>query len=378
MSAPRLILVTLHYLQSDRRAGAHWVADAFVRAGWEVIFVTGALSHLSRLRRDFRFAYPVRAQAGKVRWVGDRLASFVWYTPWHPANLRSARLNRWSAPLFRRYARFPLGELEPLVAGADLLLFESTPALLLAPRLRRLAPRARLVYRMADDLTLLRNHPVVLEAEADLMRCADLVSVPTAALLKRFPPVPNAAVQPHGVRRDLFEAPSEPPYGTGGPHAVFVGTSMLDTRFLEIAAEVRPAWTFHVIGPLHGVPAHPRIRTYGEMPFEQTVPYIRHADAGLQARLYEPGAESLVDSLKVMQYTCCRLPVIAPEFLVSARPNWVTYVPGDRASIGRALDAAQAMDRAALPPDGVWSWDDLARAIAGAPEPAPLLPAGAR
>ena len=88
-----VILVSGHYLESKRRAGFHWLADAFWRAGGEVLFFTAGLSHLSRLRGDQRFQFPVRAEAKRIKWVRERLASFVWFTPWHTANLRLALLN---------------------------------------------------------------------------------------------------------------------------------------------------------------------------------------------------------------------------------------------------------------------------------------------
>ena len=37
----RAVLVTGHYWESRRKAGFHWIADALLRDGWEVLFKKG-------------------------------------------------------------------------------------------------------------------------------------------------------------------------------------------------------------------------------------------------------------------------------------------------------------------------------------------------
>jgi len=363
---PRVVLISGHYLRSRRRAGFHWLADAWWRGGWEVVFVTAALSRLSRLRGDYRFAYPVRREANRLVWQQPRLGSFVWYTPYHPANLRIRWLNRLASGLFRRYADLPLGEVEPSVAAADLIVFESTPALLLFDRCKRLNPSARFVYRVSDDLHLLNNHPVVLDAEAAFAPRFDLLSTPSDALHRRFAGLPNARRHDHGVRKALFDAASASPYDDRRPvNAVFIGVSRLDVDFLDRAARRCPDWGFHVIGPLAGLPRRDNVIAHGELAFERTVPFVQHADVGLHTLQAVPGVEVFTDSLKVIQYTYCRLPIVAPELLRCGRPNMLYYRPGDDASIRRALDAAATFGRTTIRTDGIYSWDELAAVLAG-------------
>ncbi len=362
----RVVLVTAHYLGSRRRAGFHWLADAFWRAGWEVVFLTTGVSWPLWLRKqDYRTAYPLRSEANRLRWLEPRLGSFVWMTPFHPTPTGSARLDRWLAPLFRRYGTLPLGSLRPIVEQADLFVFESAPGLLLAERFRRLNRRARFVYRVSDDMRLLGYHGVVQEAEARLAPGFDLVSVPSRSVLRRLG-LTNAVFQPQGIRKEVFDAPTASPYAGAGPHCVFVGNSHFDADLVERASRLFPAWSFHVIGPVGGYPSRPNVRTYGELPFLETVPFIRHADIGLNARSWGVGVECLVDSsLKVLQYTYCRLPIVSPEFLRSERPHVFCYRPGDDASIRAALLAAAACDRATIARDDIRTWDEIATAIAG-------------
>ena len=169
---------------------------------------------------------------------------------------------------------------------------------------------------------------------------------------------PNLALHHHGIDTATFDPPTEDPYEANSEgRAVFVGAAYLDTEFLTIAAQELPRWEFHVIGPLGHVPDGPNMVAHGKLPFAGTVPYIAHADVGLACLRYLRGAESFTDSLKVIQYTHARLPIVAPEFMRSARNNVFTYRPGDRESIRAALLAARAFDRSTVDRSGIGSSD---------------------
>ncbi len=360
----RVVLLSQHYYGSRRRTGFHNIADAFAALGWDVTFATVALSHLSRLVRDHRFAYPVRAEAGRIVTVRRHVHSYVLYTPFHPANARSALLNRMAAPLWRQYGRVRLGPLAEQLKAADLIVFESNPGLVLFDRVRALNPTARIVYRVSDDIRLLRNHPVVIAAEQRAAPAFDLVSVPIASMAALFPAGTKVAVHPHGVDARLLVRDEASPYLGTGPQAVFAGVARFDHTFLELALRETEDWHFHIFGPIHGLPSSGRVHAYGEVPFDRLIRYLQHADAGLHTLAYEPGAEVFAESLKVQQYAACRLPIIAPKFLGGGRPNVVTYTPGDAISIRDALACARKLDRSTLPGDSQ-SWEDVARALAG-------------
>ena len=361
----RVVLVSGHYLQSKRRAGFHWLADAYHQAGWQVIFVTTSLSWLSYLRRDHRLAYGLRRQANRLIWLNDRLGSYVWFTPWHPANLRVGLLNKLTRGAFAQYGELPMAGDAELFKSADLIIFESTPGLMLAPRCKRIAPQARMVYRVSDDMRLLRNHPAVLDAEARLVEQFDLVSTPSDSIYRRFSHLPRAALQHHGIRKEAFDRPCESPYPVDKRiKAVFVGNAYFDHDFLRIAAALRNDWVFHIIGPIAGLPKSVNVVAHGELAFDDTVPYLRHADVGLQTIAYSPGAESFTDSLKILQYTYCRLPIIAPDFLKSSRSNLCLYEPDDSKSIAAVMRGAEGFDRVSIDTGAINSWNQLASQLA--------------
>jgi 2-beta-glucuronyltransferase len=339
----------------------HHLARAYARAGRDVLFLVVNRSWLGDWIRGRV------APANVNRLVSEgRITSYLWRTPWHPLNLRAAALNRLATPLARRYGRFPLGAVEPLVAEAEMVLFDTGAGLMLVDRVRALAPGVRLVYRASDDVRYAGVHPAVVEAEARALAHFDLISSPCAAIHVRFADRPSARLHHHGIDRLLFDRASASPYAaTRGPHAVYVGRHPVDSHFLAAASALRPEWTFHVIGPGESRLEHDNVRTYGELPFAETVPFIRHADVGLHPVERGPGAETFTDSLKVIQYTYCRLPIVAPSFLRGTRPNMIGYEPGDRESIDRALTAARDLDRSRIDTSGIRSWDELAAELAG-------------
>jgi len=112
------------------------------------------------------------------------------------------------------------------------------------------------------------------------------------------------------------------------------------------------------------MPGAANLTCHGERPFAELVPYLQHADIGLQALTYTPGAEWFTDSLKMFQYTYCRLPIVAPRYLQHDRPHVYYYDPGDDASIRQALLAARGHDRGQIVTASVLSWDDLASKLA--------------
>jgi 2-beta-glucuronyltransferase len=365
MSATRrVILISGHYYGSKRRAGFHHLAGAYWNLGWDVTFVTAAISRLSRLRGDFRFAYPVHEEANRLVPVRERLTGYVLMTRTHPGNLGSGFANRLAAPWFARYASIPLGPLEDRLRDADLVVFESTAALLLVERIRSLAPRARLVYRASDDLRMLGVHPLILEAETNAMPLFDLVSAPTreiAGVLAAYGPV---EVHPPGIDKAALSRRTESPYGAR-PAAVFAGVAPLfDYESLAAAAELAEHVAFHIIGP-QARPNPTNVVFHAEMPFEELVPYLQHATFGLL--LFPPGYPSLGQGNKVAQYSYCRLPIVAPAHLDGERGNLCLFDRGDSKSLRRALAEAERMPHYAHFAEGIMSAVELAGILAGDP-----------
>ena len=361
--------MTGHYALSKRRAGFHWLAEALWRAGWDVTFFTASFSHLHRLKRDHRFDYGLLELSGKPIKVRDRFTSYVWFTPWHPTNRLPKVADVLLDPLFRTYGRLPIAGAETLVRDADMFIFESTAGLMLFDKFKALNPRARMVYRMSDDFRLLQAPRSMLRVEERVAPEFDLISVTSDFSFRKFRHLGNTRLHYHGIEKTAYDALSSNPYPPGpSANVLWMGVARLDYDFLLAGSQAFPNWAFHVIGPARGLPQAPNIVSYGERPFVETVPFVQHADIGLHTIRWNQGAEHLADSLKVIQFTYCRKPVVLPDFLRSRRTNVFAYAPGDAISIRSALTAARAYDGTNDPGllrDEIPSWDELAGELAG-------------
>lgn len=363
----QVVMLTNHYFRSRRRAGFHFVAEALARQGQRVRFVTVNVSAIKRMRGHHLFRQEGFAQniADGEMTVAPNISSRILNAPFSVGPTGNRCADWLLTPLYYAYPHLVRRQVAAAVRDADCLIVEVGPALLLADIARAAAPHARLVYRVSDDLRLLRPHPALYAAERRLLRHSDLVSTPYAQLtarLQEMQPAAKVRWHPHGLSTAPFDACVMNPYPPGTRNVVFVGTSYLDLDFLRCAARLRPDCVFHVIGPLTGLPQAENVRGYGELPFVETVPYIKFADAGLQTLAGCVNIALFAESLKVQQYAYCRLPVIAPAAMPSLRANWFTYELTDD-SIGSALARALSFDRTAVAWPAPDSWDAVAAAL---------------
>ena len=359
------ILISYHYLDSRSKAGFHWLAAALARAGWRVIFVTAPISWLSWYGNDHRFSNPIRAEANRLIEKAPGVYSYVLYSHVHPVNPRLPGVSGLTSWLCNGYPRVNLGQLEAEVEAADLVVFESTPALALYARLRALNERAKTVYRVSDDLRRLRVHPRICALEEALAPQFDLVSVASLALYERFAHLPNAEFREHGVAKELFDDDWPSPY-SGPRNACFVGNSLLDEHFLRVVAGAHPEWSFHLLGDLEVGRMPDNVYRHGEVPFLATVPFIKHADLGLQTLRGDGPYGRTISSLKVLQYAYCGIPTLAPEFLPSGRSGVFYYRPEDDESALTAFRSAAEAQVVEDAPSRIASWDEVAEGILSA------------
>ena len=339
------------------------------RLGFRVNFVTAGYSLLSYLRRDYRVKLPgIKANYNRPVELRPGFTSYVHFTPWHPMTLLLPWLNKLSAPFMDGYDRLRRKELLELVRGSDIFVFESMSGLFLFKLLKRECPDATMIYRVSDDVRILGStHPRLIELEREIAPLFDCVSVPSAWMLNLFPGLPALRLDRHGLDMAAFDACAVSPYASSGNNAVFVGTGYLDLDFLQRAVADNPDVNFHIIGSMGCEFSAPNLFRHGEMPFAATIPYIKFADLGLGTRTFRGGfSASLSDSLKILQYRYCGLPIVSPDFIDLNREGVFYYKPGDAASINAALRGALACGRNSDFAVEARSWDEVARDILGA------------
>lgn len=356
-----------------RKTSMVFMAETLAAQGWEVSVVTVQLSRLSMLKGNARLNAAPKTAWNIWRQVTPTLSSMVWVPAFHPARWPSALLNTLSMPLLHAYgALLPKSVLER-AAKADLVIIESCSAVALFRTLHRVARKARFVYSMSDRLDVVGMHPGLSTMFRQDAAQYDLVRVPAQALLADAPGA-NAVLIPHAIDKAAFDAPTDNPFKTGqkdgpfkdgGKHAVLAGDMMFDAAAFTALVEAAPDVTFHVFGRVHPGPAADaaNVVVHGEVPFQDLVAYIKHADAGLALYADKPGLDYLAQSsLKLIQYEYAGLPTVAPHFAVGDHGNVFGYDAGDASSQVAALRRALASPRPQTP-DAIRDWNEMVRTL---------------
>lgn len=357
----KIVLISDHDYRTARRANMHPIADALVRLGHDVTFISVRFSALTRLKGgDSRSFLWERANKPEL---SNNVRCYLWKTPFHPINLNNRVLNALSAPLYRLYGRMPCQFLDDALRSAAHVIVESGLGVVLLRRARALNHAVKIAYLASDDLATVGVHPCVQDELAKAARVINFACVPSRRMAPGFDWAGERLFfVPHGFQHADFAAPCPNPYKSE-LNAVSVGSMLFDAGFFQAAAERFPDIRFHVIGAGLKFDALGNVIQHAEMKFAETLPYIRHATFGIAP--YRPSGQCdyISDtSMKLMQYEHCGIPAVCPSFATGDNPNRFGYAPGDPASITAAIDAALER-RHDIKPRRFLSWEDVAHRL---------------
>jgi len=355
----KVVLISGHDGNSDRKTGFHFWMNILAARGAETYFLTVGSSRISLLKKNGK-----QLKSPYNRWapLGERMQKYTWLPLFHPLFFKQKILNYLSWPIFALYPYLmPKRLLEPL-KQADWFIIENGAGPILVPRLARLNPTARFIYNSSDRPSVVSFHPLVVQAEKKALPYFDVIRLNAAVMAKDFPSEIKTHYIPQAIDKTLFDAVTQNPYPTP-KNAINVGDMLFDAQTIETLARAYPDWTFHLFGkgakitaPIENVIEH------GEMPFEKLVPYLQHADIGLAPYSPSPDAGYLSQSsLKMVQYTYCQLPIVAPDFAASeTRPHLIPYTHGsfDQTAV-MAFEKAISYDRSSIDKTSVPSWADV-------------------
>lgn len=328
MKRNKVIMAAANHWRSPFQVGSHHLARGFVRAGWDVAFVSDPIS-------------PLHVAGGGFQQIGERyhqyaaggerdLEGHLWaYVPGAlltPHNKPILR-NRW---LFRRWADLACPPINRMLRQAgfeepDLLYCDSAVPL----SWLRHVPHRKAVYRIADQYAAFEKcSPALGEAERDLAKWVDVVVYAAQALeahVKSLHPRRMAHL-PNGVNFDHFARKrAEPPPEYDAipkPIAIYVGAMEVwfDWELMNFAVTHLPEVSFVLVGPDDRArkmlkPAK-NLFVLGVRPYEQLPGYLQHADAGLipfDAVNHRDLVRS-IHPLKLYEYLASGLPVVAAEW----------------------------------------------------------------
>lgn len=355
----RAVLLTGHFPQQKRRPSLLWVSDAMQADGWHVTHVTVGYSWLSALLGDRRLAALERIPEPGTRIISPNLSAIYGLSPLHPFSTRMGLLDAALRPLHGLFPAYWARALRRPLAAADLVLVESGAPVMLAPLARRLAPQAQLVYRVNDDMRLLRYPAFLPLLETKYASVFDRISTASPHLARRFDRVAPISIDPMGIPHHRLQGKMPSPYATGAcKNAICAGTTQLDMSALVRIADARPDWQLHIIGRLRTAPPErPNLTFHGEQDFDTTLAHIAHADIGLAPYFDAPGIEyQTSNSNRILLYRHFGLPILGPDRLCHPSvPSIIGY--GDP-------DVWFRCETTPKRPESIPDWRQLARRLA--------------
>lgn len=353
----KIALITSHDALSARKTGFHFWADILARRGHAVRWLTAGYSPLTLLKKNNRrHARPyncwVEAMPGILR--------YVWFSPFHPFNLYNDFANRVAEPVLTLYPFLLPPSVIRELKDADIIIVENGPGLNLIRRIKSFNPHATIIYNYSDTHTVLGSPPVIVKAEKKALPLIDKIRINSPAFRSDFPADAPAVYIPQSIDKAAFDTPCANPYATPR-NAISVGDMLFDAGVIEAMAAAFPDWHFHLFGRKAFLEENlSNVIAYGERPFAEIVPYMVHADIGLAPYSPDPNASYLSQSsLKMVQYTYCRLPIVAPDFAAAGRAHVLGYDSSDRFnSAPKAFLKAVSFDRSLIDRSAVMSWED--------------------
>jgi glycosyltransferase involved in cell wall biosynthesis len=317
-----------NYWRSPFQVGSHHLARGFVKAGWDVAFVSDPISpfHLfeglsPELKERFR-AY----RQGGVTDLDGRLWAYVPATLVSPHNkpiLRSEWVHRhWSSlsrpDVVHMVKAHGFGQVE-------LLYFDSVNQNFWL----NAVGHQRSVFRVADSNIGFRKFtPAMRGLQQELARSVDAVVYSAEnlrGLVEQLHPRRSLHL-PNGVDFEHFARPlpgsPDDLAGIPRPIAVYVGAmeAWFDFRLIDSAVAALPDVSFVLIGPDRRArrllrPA-PNLHLLGRRPHLQLPRYLHQADVGLIPFdvAGHPELVHNVNPLKLYEYLAAGLPVVATEW----------------------------------------------------------------
>ncbi|AQS86443.1 MAG: glycosyltransferase [Acetobacter aceti] len=333
------LVLSVHDFRSRRQASVHFIATELAKRGHVRFYSTG-LSRLSEHRGDTRTDLAPRANRVEVK---NGVECYLQRGLWHPFRIMKPGLQPMETAMFRFYRWRMPPILKQWIQQADVVFIESGMAAVYIADVKRLNPKARIIYLASDDLSVVGAARTIQREFIRNFDRIDLVRLPSRLLLEGMPHSRNTIFAPQGVDRDLMERPRPSPF-RGRQACVSVGSMLFDASFFNLAAPEVPELDFHVIGAGRAAEAldkHPNIIVHDEMPFEETLGYVQNCAFGVAPYRDANTPRYLFDtSLKLKQFSFFGKPAVCPEFAAGEDRGRFGYTPGDRASIVAAIRGA--------------------------------------
>jgi 2-beta-glucuronyltransferase len=329
-----MIMSGYHDYRTKRRANLHFIADELAKRG-SVFFFSLRYSYLTKYREDPRHELWDRSNKFEL---SNSVNCYLWRTPIHPFRLprKLAILERVMFELFSSYLPRAIKQ---QIMKTDIAFIESGASIIYARLLKQMNPSLTLIYMASDSLTTINQAACIRERFDAFAHLFESARVPSPYLAHELPKGLLAYYIPHGIDKRQFEHIGASPYKEGTVNAVSVGSMLFDASFFRIAGELFPDIVFHVIGSGYEDKSRKNVLYYSEMPFSQTLPYIKYANFAIAPYGQDAPRYLTHTSMKLSQYDYLGVPAVCPV-TVAGKDNRFGYIPEDADSIRRAVSDA--------------------------------------
>lgn len=356
-----VFISAFHDYRTPKKASIHQIADGLVRAGFEVSFISTRLSWLSRRKGDSRLF--LWNKSNIVEAVNG-INCFLWRTALHPFRTKIGVVDAIIGKLFAVYANTPSKTFDKLISPADYVILEAGIPAIYLQRIKRLNPTAKIICYCTDRPDTVGSHPAISRILIKENRLIDHFILRSAAMADYFYFAKDRLYKTgFGIDHAQFSDIGISPYNGSGNTAVSVGSMLFDETFFDIAAQAFPDLQFYVIGSGAEMTPTSNLNIYGEMPFSDTLPFVKHASIGIAPYRPAAGVEYLADSsLKLAQFEYFGIPAVCPHFAVGTSHSRIGYEPDNEQSIKNAISAALAM-AGKVEPRKFPDWSEIAMRV---------------
>lgn len=363
MHGVKIVLLTQHaFVECQRKASIHFVARKWAEDGHDVSFTSIGHSLISRFKKSSRYEVLRRQQNNRYVTLAPNLQAGAYIPPIHAFSSSHPLVNRVLEPLFALYGSYLPHFVSRRIRAADLVVFESGTSLVFVDLVRRLNPKAKLLYFCRDLLPSVGAAPILSRLERKLIGAFDSVCVPSRKLGELLPSGGRVNFVPQGIDFEAFEAATSSPYAKGSRNVVAAGDMLFDRDVVMGLAKAAPDITFHLFGIKWTGDKPDNVTLHGEQSFRTVASHVRHADVGLAPyKMKSEEAYLAESSLKLLQYTYCRLPVILPDIIPATRGNEIGYATDGRNDWGAIMNRALSWPRATPLQSEILSWNEVAR-----------------
>jgi 2-beta-glucuronyltransferase len=316
-----IVIVSRHYFSKSRRkTTVHFYAREFAKLGYKVFFITAGRSLISSVITGGSQSVPSDISRSNFNEIEPNIFSITLNEFIHPVSSGNRFIGALTSPdLFLYGKRLKPSLIKSKIQDANIVLIECGYGLAYFPAFQKICPNAKMVYFATDPLSQVGLRQEFEVIEKKYAPQFDFVRVADESLADRFEYKENVIVIPQGVDKDAFDNSGPSPYKKDTINAISIGDMAFDYDAARILIKSFPEIQFHFFGVSKEVSSAHNCFNYGETDFDELVPYIKHADIGLMLYQMHAGLHYLSKtSLKLLQYSYCKLPVMAPN-----GPDWV-------------------------------------------------------